>query len=228
MHFHYPPQIDNRYSGRRRRRARRDFIKLRNSHALLVSKLLVDVASALKALHEMAYLHLDVKPSNILLRHGGDIRDGGVLADFGSAIPISDTIPTAKSYTPEYSAPEVIISSGKRAKQQIQSSSSSSSYDMCHQHNSIGVGSDSWGYAVTAYMALTFRHPYIDTDKLNRRDERLALIMHLFRNFDSILIPEIHRNLSNGCSKLGVLLRQTLTSMDSSCRPSMYAFIEAN
>lgn len=67
-------------------------------------RLLEDLLAALVALHSASVLHLDVKPSNVLL----DGRGGHVLADFGvsEAARIGSGIVRRSKGTPGYRAPE--------------------------------------------------------------------------------------------------------------------------
>jgi hypothetical protein len=67
-------------------------------------------ALALRAVHELAaHVHLDVKPDNLLLFHGGVVK----LGDFGSAWPLAepDTLPPplVACGTADYVAPELIV-----------------------------------------------------------------------------------------------------------------------
>jgi len=63
---------------------------------------------AISALHEMGYIHRDIKPDNILLDKNGHAR----LADFGSCIKVSkissDGICTIAVGTPDYISPDVL------------------------------------------------------------------------------------------------------------------------
>jgi len=62
------------------------------------------VAEALGAIHAAGLIHRDLKPSNILLA-----EDGPHVIDFGVARAVEDSGVTARSGTPGYMAPEVLL-----------------------------------------------------------------------------------------------------------------------
>ena len=63
----------------------------------------VRVARALEALHALGYVHCDLKPGNILLGDGGDVK----VIDLGQACPVG-TAKTRIQGTPDYIAPEQV------------------------------------------------------------------------------------------------------------------------
>jgi len=61
------------------------------------------VAEGLKAMHDMGYLHTDIKPNNILLTAGGEVK----IIDFGQSCPMGTRKPRIQG-TPDYIAPEQV------------------------------------------------------------------------------------------------------------------------
>ena len=74
-----------------------------------------EVVLALNAIHEMGFIHRDVKPDNMLLDNTGHLK----IADFGTCMKM-DAKGKVKSDTavgtPDYISPEVLTSQGKMAQ----------------------------------------------------------------------------------------------------------------
>ena len=69
---------------------------------------LSEISTAIHFIHEMGYIHRDVKPENVLVDVSGHIK----LADFGSAASLTEDGRIVGQFpfpvgTPEYVAPEV-------------------------------------------------------------------------------------------------------------------------
>ncbi|MFM7818901.1 MAG: serine/threonine protein kinase [Verrucomicrobiota bacterium] len=118
-----------------------------------IAEVLIDFASAIEVVHERGYMHLDVKPENVLLTRNGSLR----LIDFDLTQPIPNP-PRRQdrlSGTPAYMAPEQLL------KQPI-------------DHRV-----DLWAFGVSAYELLTFRKPFPGEnadDVLRRQVDRSEFI----------------------------------------------------
>ncbi len=93
---------------------------------------LAQIAAALDCLHQHGVLHRDVKPDNFAL---DPFRDRAVLLDVGVAQRVD--VPGIAAGTPGFVAPEVL-----------------------YQHGGESTPSDVFGLAVSAFHALTYRHPW--------------------------------------------------------------------
>lgn len=63
---------------------------------------------AINSLHNLRYVHRDIKPDNVLIDRTGHI----VLADFGSCLKLRDdgTVNSSVSVgTPDYISPEILM-----------------------------------------------------------------------------------------------------------------------
>ncbi len=65
-------------------------------------ELMIQIASGLECTHEHGFLHLDLKPSNIMVTNTGVVK----LIDFGLAQPLNDISPGDSSGTPSFMSPE--------------------------------------------------------------------------------------------------------------------------
>lgn len=97
---------------------------------------------AINVLHQHNIVHMDIKPSNIML--GNDLKHV-VLIDFGSAIIINDynqiVISNNASYTPHYSAIETLVS------------------------NQCSIYSDYYSFGISLYEMLLGHSPFIGLTK---------------------------------------------------------------
>lgn len=99
-----------------------------------LAQVMIDFATALEVVHDRGYMHLDVKPENVLLTRNGSLR----LIDFDLAQPIPN--PARKldknPGTPGYMAPEQL------------------------QRQPVDQHADIWAWGVSAYELLTMRKPF--------------------------------------------------------------------
>ncbi len=99
------------------------------------------VATGLHAVHELAFVHCDVKPSNIVLQTLPGGRYFAKLVDFGIAQLDGAGAPDLYAGTPAYSAPEQLTAG-----------------------NPTGPAADVYALAMVLWSALTGASPYVASD----------------------------------------------------------------
>jgi len=99
-----------------------------------VAQILIDVASALEHIHESGFMHLDVKPENVIISRNAAVR----VVDFDLALPITEKPRkiARNPGTPAYMAPEQL--SGQPIDQRV----------------------DVFAFGVAAYELLTNQKPF--------------------------------------------------------------------
>jgi eukaryotic-like serine/threonine-protein kinase len=99
-----------------------------------IAEILIDFCSAIEVVHDRGFMHLDVKPENVLLSRNGSLR----LIDFdlAQAIPRPPRKLDKSSGTPAYMAPEQLLK------------------------EPIDHRADIWAFGVSAYELLTFKKPF--------------------------------------------------------------------
>jgi len=112
----------------------------------LARRYIAQLLSALGCLHRAGVIHRDVKPENLLLTGGGDVK----LADFGAAIHAPEPFHLRNTLcgTPEYLAPEVLEGKGY-------------SYEV-----------DVWAVGVLAFELLFGRTPFTSVQDRTLEPER--------------------------------------------------------
>ena len=111
-------------------------------------KTIPPIMSGLNALHARGFLHLDIKPANILLRTEG----GPLLLDFGAAKAMSkkERFTSFQTLTPGFAPPEQ------------------------HHKKELGPGSDIYALGATIYACVTGRPPPTSL-KREEKDKELKL-----------------------------------------------------
>jgi serine/threonine-protein kinase len=152
-----------------------------------LAQVLIDFASAIEVVHDRGFMHLDIKPENVLLTRNGSLR----LIDFDLAQPIPN--PARKldrnPGTPGYMAPEQL------------------------QRQPVDQHADIWAWGVSAYELLTLRKPFPgDTP-----DEVLRLQVHRSgflrpRQINADIPPELEKTILR-CLSVDIAQRHHLMSV---------------
>ena len=113
-----------------------------------IEKVIPPVMSGLNALHNRGFLHLDIKPANILLRTEG----GPLLLDFGASKSMDkkERFTSFQTLTPGFAPPEQ------------------------HHKQELGPGSDIYALGATIYACITGRPPPTSL-KREEKDKELQL-----------------------------------------------------
>nr|CDS31588.1 Serine/threonine-protein kinase Genghis Khan [Hymenolepis microstoma] len=136
---------------------------------------LAELVLAINSLHELGYVHRDIKPDNVLLETSGHI----VLTDFGSCLRIGQDgliKNTAAIGTPDYIAPEIL-----RAAED--------------SHGTFGVECDYWSLGVVMYEMLFGETPFYSENLI----QTYSQIMNFEKTFR---FPEDEEGVSDDAKDL--------------------------
>ena len=120
-----------------------------------ICELFLPVLDALSYIHQKGIIHMDIKPSNIMMEQGKNVR----LMDLGIA-NVSDTVNTATSGmmgTPKYAAPEQFSDSEKKPQ--------------------LTAATDIYEAGVTLYELITMHNPFSASTVLEARELHRELVL---------------------------------------------------
>ena len=120
-----------------------------------ICELFLPVLDALAYIHQKGIIHMDIKPSNIMMEQGKNVR----LMDLGIA-DVTDTVNTATSGmmgTPKYAAPEQFSDSEKRSQ--------------------LTAATDIYEAGVTLYELITMHNPFSASTVLEARELHRELVL---------------------------------------------------
>lgn len=143
-----------------------------------LSKLLMQIASALDYAHENGIVHRDVKPSNILMDKAGN----AYLSDFGIAQQVGSDGNLTGSHmmigTPSYISPE-----------------------QCHGEQDIPPATDQYALGVTIYEAISGRVPFVADTPLKTAWMHINDPLPPLRDLRPDVPPAVNRALKKPCLK---------------------------
>ncbi|XP_048482527.1 citron rho-interacting kinase [Plutella xylostella] len=128
-----------------------------------------ETAHALRTLHNLGFVHRDVKPHNILLDRCGHIK----LGDFGSATRLSSDAAAPPPATADYVAPELLAAAACAARHAV-------CLDCCRGlAPAPATACDYWSLGVVAFELVTLRRPFSSDD-----DDSVALILSNIQRYE--------------------------------------------
>ncbi|KAA0188071.1 ROCK1 [Fasciolopsis buskii] len=136
---------------------------------------IAEIVLAIDSLHQLGYVHRDIKPDNVLLECSGHI----VLADFGSCLKLGENGLVKNSTavgTPDYISPEIL-----RATED--------------DHGTYGVECDFWSLGVVMYEMLFGETPFYSENLIETYGHIMNFEEHFTIPDDATEISESARDL---------------------------------